>query len=109
MRLVGDAPDAETLRLQFAVAERGFHAEQLRERTGLEVGEGQATILLNDLRAFHGHVQQRQQEPISDEAAAQPLVGRGVPPGDGRGPTPPWAGSATRSRPTATCSRCGGC
>jgi hypothetical protein len=71
VRLVGDSPDSETLRLQFLVAERGFHAEELRKRTGMTVGEGQATILLNDLRAFHAHVQQQQQEPIPEEEAVR--------------------------------------
>ncbi len=71
VRLVGDGPDPEALRLQFAVAERGFHAEELRQRTGLAVGEGQATILLNDLRAFHGHIQHQQQEPVSEATAVQ--------------------------------------
>jgi tRNA A-37 threonylcarbamoyl transferase component Bud32 len=71
VRMVGDSPDSETLRLQFVVAERGFHAEELRKRTGLVVGEGQATILLNDLRAYHGYLQQLQQEPVPEEAAAQ--------------------------------------
>jgi hypothetical protein len=39
-------------RLRIVVAGRTFHADQLRALTGLEVGEGQATILLNDLRAY---------------------------------------------------------
>jgi tRNA A-37 threonylcarbamoyl transferase component Bud32 len=51
LRLAGGGAGKEELRLQFAVAERGFHTEEIRKRTGLEVGEGQATILLNDLRA----------------------------------------------------------
>jgi hypothetical protein len=33
---------ADTLRLKVAVAARQFHAIQLRDLTGLEVGEGQA-------------------------------------------------------------------
>jgi hypothetical protein len=45
--------------MNVAVAGRTFHAEQLRSLTGLEVGEGQATILLNDLRAHHGAMQQQ--------------------------------------------------
>jgi hypothetical protein len=45
------------VRLRFAVAERDYHSEQLRERTGLDVGEGQATILLNDLRSYVAQVQ----------------------------------------------------
>jgi hypothetical protein len=44
--------DRSTLRLKVAVANRRFHAQELRRLTGLEVGEGQATILLNDLRAY---------------------------------------------------------
>ena len=41
-------------RLRVAVGRRRFHAERLRQLTGLEVGEGQATILLNDLAAWAG-------------------------------------------------------
>ncbi len=42
----------ERLRLKIAVAARRYHAEELRELTRLEVGEGQARILLGDLRAY---------------------------------------------------------
>jgi hypothetical protein len=42
----------ENLRLRVAVAARRFHATQLHDLTGLDVGEGQARILLGDLRAF---------------------------------------------------------
>jgi Domain of unknown function (DUF4032)/Lipopolysaccharide kinase (Kdo/WaaP) family len=45
------------LRLRVAVANRRFHVEQLRRLTGLEVGEGQATVLLNDLRAFQARLE----------------------------------------------------
>jgi hypothetical protein len=38
----------DSLRLKVTVGGRRFHAEQLRRLTGLEVGEGQATDLLND-------------------------------------------------------------
>ena len=38
-------------RLRVAVADRRYHAVRLHEATGLEVGEGQARILLNDLIA----------------------------------------------------------
>jgi hypothetical protein len=34
------------------VAAREFHATELFELTGMQVGEGQATILLGDLHAF---------------------------------------------------------
>jgi tRNA A-37 threonylcarbamoyl transferase component Bud32 len=69
VRLVATDPGAETLRLEFGVAERDFHAEQLRSLTGLGVGEGQATILLNDLRAYQAHLQQLQQEADDPVAA----------------------------------------
>jgi tRNA A-37 threonylcarbamoyl transferase component Bud32 len=50
-------------RLKIAVAGRTFHADQLQALTGLDVGEGQATILLNDLRA---HVRRLQRDVGSD-------------------------------------------
>jgi multiple sugar transport system ATP-binding protein len=59
-----------TLRLKVAVAARQFHATQLRNLTGLAVGEGQATILLGDLRAYQGHLQQQTQAPLPDPVAA---------------------------------------
>ena len=45
--------DHDRLRLRVDLAGRRFHAEQLRSLTGLDVGEGQARILLDDLRRFH--------------------------------------------------------
>ena len=46
------------LRLKVAVAARRYHADQLHDMTGLDVGEGQARILLADLRAHEVHLQQ---------------------------------------------------
>jgi hypothetical protein len=48
----------DTVRLKVAVAARRFHATQLKDLTGLDVGEGQAKILLADLRAHEVHLQQ---------------------------------------------------
>ncbi|MFI5261225.1 MAG: DUF4032 domain-containing protein [Candidatus Limnocylindrales bacterium] len=48
------AAPGESRRLKVAVADRRYHAERLRQATGLEVGEGQARILLNDLIACLG-------------------------------------------------------
>jgi hypothetical protein len=42
----------ERLRLKVTVADRRYHASELFELTGLEVGEGQAQILLADLHAY---------------------------------------------------------
>jgi hypothetical protein len=52
------------------VANRRFHAQELRRLTGLEVGEGQATILLNDLRSHQSRLAaERSQAAPSDVVA----------------------------------------
>ncbi len=61
--------DRRTLRLKVAVANRRFHATELRKLTGLEVGEGQATVLLNDLRAFQGRLEDEKPGSAPDEVA----------------------------------------
>jgi tRNA A-37 threonylcarbamoyl transferase component Bud32 len=53
VRLVQLRPGEEEVRLNAVVADRRFHAEELQRLTGLHVGEGQAQLLLNDLRS-HG-------------------------------------------------------
>jgi hypothetical protein len=50
----------ERLRLKVAVAGRRYHADELRELTGLDVGEGQARILLGDLRAYEATLREFQ-------------------------------------------------
>jgi hypothetical protein len=62
-----DAP----LRLIVDVAGHHFHAERLRSLTGLDVGEGQATILLNDLSAHHARLEQDRGRLVSEFAAAR--------------------------------------
>jgi len=47
-------PGGDALRLKVAVADRRYHASRLFDLTGLQVGEGQAAILLNDLNASAG-------------------------------------------------------
>lgn len=46
----------QRLRLKVAVASRRYHATELFKLTGLEVGEGQAQVLLADLRAYEASV-----------------------------------------------------
>jgi hypothetical protein len=67
VRLEASESGGTRVRLKIAVAGRTFHADQLRALTGLEVGEGQATILLNDLRA---HVSRLQRDVGSDVGEA---------------------------------------
>jgi tRNA A-37 threonylcarbamoyl transferase component Bud32 len=63
-------PDRSTLRLKVAVANRRFHAQELRRLTGLEVGEGQATILLNDLRAYQSRLAVERPEAAPSDVVA---------------------------------------
>ena len=42
------------LRLRVAVAGRDYHSRRLRQLSGIEAGEGQSAILLNDLTAWAG-------------------------------------------------------
>ena len=44
----------DDLRLRVAVAGRDYHSRRLRQLTGLEAGEGQSAILLNDLTSWAG-------------------------------------------------------
>jgi tRNA A-37 threonylcarbamoyl transferase component Bud32 len=83
LRLVGGGAGKEELRLQFAVAERGFHTDEFRKRTGLEVGEGQATILLNDLRAHQTRLHQLG-VAANDEAATADWLEQVLRPGMAR-------------------------
>jgi hypothetical protein len=46
--------NGDQARLRVTVGSRRFHAARLQELTGLEVGEGQATVLINDLAAWAG-------------------------------------------------------
>jgi hypothetical protein len=61
----------ETIRLKVAVAARRFHATQLHDLTGLDVGEGQARILLADLRAYQGRLQHELKSNVTDALAAR--------------------------------------
>jgi hypothetical protein len=53
-----------------AVANRRFHAQELQRLTGLEVGEGQATVLLNDLRAYQSRMAAERPEAAGNDVLA---------------------------------------
>jgi len=59
------------LRLRFGIAGHQFHAEQLRSLTGLDVGEGQAAILLSDLRSHQARLATDSGRLVSEFAAAR--------------------------------------
>ena len=46
--------DSDDLRLHVSVAGRDYHSRRLRQLTGIEAGEGQSAILLNDVTAWAG-------------------------------------------------------
>jgi hypothetical protein len=65
VRLASLGPGRDELRLQTVVAQRRHHAAALQALTGLQVGEGQAAVLLSDLR---DHGLSRPSLPAQDAA-----------------------------------------
>nr|WP_246326440.1 DUF4032 domain-containing protein [Actinomycetospora corticicola] len=63
-------PDGEAVRLRVGVGDRRFHAQRLRELTGLDVGEGQARELLGDLQAHRGALSRTSGRAVSEDEAA---------------------------------------
>jgi len=58
------------LRVETRVAEPGQHRRELFRLTGLEVQERQARRLLNDIRAFKAHLEQKTGGPVPESYAA---------------------------------------
>lgn len=67
-------PPVDAVRMKVAVAGRRFHADQLLALTGLDVGEGQATILLNDVRDYQRHLQRQSGLEVPEQLAARHWV-----------------------------------
>ena len=61
---------AGTVRLRTAVAQRDFHARELAHRTGLPALEGQARLLLNDLREYRAWLAYFERRPVSSAEGA---------------------------------------
>ncbi|MGY1635940.1 DUF4032 domain-containing protein [Geodermatophilus sp. SYSU D00742] len=76
------SPEGARLRVETRVAEPGENRRELFRLTGLEVQERQARRLLNDLRAFRAHLEQKSGRPVPEtvagyrwlEEAYQPVV-----------------------------------
>ena len=62
--------EAGTVRLRTAVAQRDFHARELVRRTGLVALEGQARLLLNDLREYRAWLTYFERRPVSSVEGA---------------------------------------
>ena len=102
--------DGETkLRLHVAVGDRRYHAAHLRGLTGLDVGEGQARILLGDLHAYQVHLCRESGEDVGEPTAAQLWLREVAMPGMDRAHSAVAAQRLRRSRRTAICWRSAGC
>jgi hypothetical protein len=65
------AADSSQLKVHVAVGDRRFHAQRLRELTGLDVGEGQARILLGDLQAYRAQLVREAGHDVDESTAAR--------------------------------------
>ena len=63
--------DPSQLRIHVAVGDRRYHAQRLQELTGLDVGEGQARILLGDLRAYQAQLCREAGHDVDESTAAR--------------------------------------
>lgn len=62
---------ADAVRLRVAVANRRFHSHQLQKLTGLVALEGQARLLLNDIREYQAWIESSTRTAITTQAAAE--------------------------------------
>jgi hypothetical protein len=71
LSLQPDSADPSQLKLRVAVGDRRYHAQHLQELTGLDVGEGQARILLGDLRAYQVQLCREVGHDVDEPTAAR--------------------------------------
>ncbi len=64
------AEDGATLRLRAFVTDRNFHREQLRRLTGLDAGERQARIVMNEIQEYKATMSERLGRSVSLGVAA---------------------------------------
>jgi hypothetical protein len=62
--------DGAAMRLRMALSNRRFHARELERLTGLAALEGQARLLLNDLREYRVWLEFYDRRPVSEDEAA---------------------------------------
>ena len=70
IEIVPAAGGAE-VKLRVTTSNRAFHAHELERLTGLHALEGQARILLNDLREYRAWLELREGRHLTDAAAAR--------------------------------------
>jgi Domain of unknown function (DUF4032)/Lipopolysaccharide kinase (Kdo/WaaP) family len=66
-----DGADPNRLRVRVAVGDRRYHALHLQELTGLDVGEGQARILLGDLHGYRAQLSLEAGYDVDESSAAR--------------------------------------
>jgi hypothetical protein len=66
---------ADVVRLRVAVANRRFHAHKLEQLTGLVALEGQARLLLNDIREYQAWLESSTRATVTSEQAAERWLG----------------------------------
>ncbi len=71
IRLEPSADGGSTVRLNIAVTDRRFHARELERLTGLVALEGQARLLLNDLREHGAWLESQRGAPLPELEVAQ--------------------------------------
>ena len=102
------ATAAGKLRLRVAVTTRRFHTRELQRLTGIRALEGQARILMNDLREYRAWLEWFEKRSIDRTEGAAALAGRRLRADHRPAARRPSARRATWSRPTATCSSTSG-
>jgi hypothetical protein len=63
--------DPGQLKIRVAVGDRRYHAQRLRELTGIDAGEGQAQILLGDLLAYQAQLRREVGHDVDESSAAR--------------------------------------
>lgn len=71
LSLQPDDADPSRLRVHVVVGDRRYHAQHLKDLTGLEVGEGQAAILLGDLHAYQAQLCREAGHDVDEPTAAR--------------------------------------
>jgi hypothetical protein len=71
LSLQPDSADPSRLRVHVAVGDRRYHAQHLQELTGLDVGEGQARILLGDVQAYRAQLCLESGDDVDESSAAR--------------------------------------
>ena len=99
---------AGKLRLRVAVTTRRFHVHELERLTGIRALEGQARILLNDLREYRAWLEWFEKRSIDRTGGRRALARATSTSRPSPGCAAPSARIATWSRPTATCSSTSG-